>query len=60
MEGTSMPYNNIKNLNIFSVNLLEILDKTEQFFKMQHSYFALANIWLRRYDSFFRFFIALG
>ena len=37
------------------INVLEIQDSTRNsFLRCQRSYFALANIWLHRYDSFFK------
>ena len=42
--------------NFISLNFLEILNiTTNSFLRCHLSYFALANIWLCRYDSFFRF-----
>ena len=51
-----MSHNNVKNTIFFSINILEIQDSTRNSsLRCQLSYFALANILLRRYDSFFTF-----
>ena len=51
----------MKSSNIFSLNFLEILDITKNsFLRCQLSYFALANIRLHRYNSFFRFILLLS
>ena len=60
-KDTSMPYNCIKNSNFFSLNILEILDITTNIFLgCQLSFFALANIRLHRYNSFFRLILLLS
>ena len=59
-KNTSIPCNCIKSSNSFSMNFLETLDITKNcFLRCQLSYFALANIRLNRYDSFFRFILLL-
>ena len=56
-----MPYNCIKSSNFFSLNILEILDITTNIFLgCQLSFFALANIRLHRYNSFFRLILLLS
>ena len=60
-KDTSVRQNYIKNENCVSINLLKILDITKNsFLRCQHSYFALANIHLHRYDSFSRFILLLA
>ena len=56
-KETRMSYNNVKNTILFLITILEIQDSTRNsFLRYQLSYFALANIRLHRYDSFFRVF----
>ena len=55
-KETRMSHNNVKNTIFFSINILEIQDSTRNsFLRCQLSYFALANIRLHRYHSFFTF-----
>ena len=56
-----MLYNNNKNTIVFSINILEIQDSTQNsFLRCQLSYLALANIRLHRYGLFFRFILLLS
>ena len=60
-KWTRMSYNNVKNSIFSSINILEPQDSTwNSFLRCQVSYFALANIRLYRYDSFFRFILLLS
>lgn len=55
-----MSNNNIKNTNIFLLNVLEIQDSTQNnFLRWQFCYFAVANDGLHRYNSFFWFILLL-
>ena len=60
-KETRMSYNNVKNTIFFSINIFEIQDSTRNsFLRCQLSNFALANIRVHRYDSFFRFILLLS
>ena len=52
--------NNIKTQFSFSIYFFKTLNLIRNsFLRCQHSYFALANIWLYRYDSPFQFHLLL-
>ena len=56
----NMCCNNIKTQFSFSIYFFKTLNLIRNsFLRCQHSYFALANIWLYRYDSLFQFHLLL-
>ena len=55
-----MSYNNKKNNFFLNKHLRHTRFSRNSFSRCQLSYFALANIWLHRHDSFFRFTLLLS